>query len=144
MPIVYATISDVASAPGGNADDDTEAMLEFASDMVTHACRNDWYAIDNESKPTQDFVLDAMKRATIAQIIAWQQAKITLADLYAGQATVSVTKTKSNIGSGGIERDAGAIASQDAARVGLVKGLGPRSMRILRQVNLATSAVGLW
>lgn len=142
--IVYATVGDVGATPGAEVDDDTEGMIEVASDLVRFATQNDVYAVDTNSLPTRPEIIEAFKRATIVQVISWQKMGISLTDLYAGQGTVSVTPPESSIGSGSIKRDAAAVSAKDAARVGSTKQLVPRAYKILRNVNMCSAAVGLW
>lgn len=142
--IVYATTADVEAAPGGTVSDDTSAFLQFASDIVRRATMNDLYPTDKDSLPTTDFIKQAMLDATVAQVIAWQQLGITLADLYGGAASIRTTPIKSSIGSGEIDRDPGALATRDKARVALTRSLCQRSYEILRVVNMAGAGVELW
>lgn len=141
---VYATTTDMGAVPGAEIGDDTATMIEFASDLIRQATRNDLYRTDGNLMPMEPFIIEAFKKATIAQVMAWQFGGIRLADLYAGAATLPVGATRTRIGSGEIDRDPAAIAIQNKARLNLITKLCPRSYTILRAINMCSTAVGLW
>lgn len=151
--IVYATLDDLSNTPGYSSGDDDEALLEFASDMVRKATANDVYATDAGALPTDPILIEAMMRATCAQILAWQFATppITLKDLYAGAAATLPMGSQSGIGSASVAfatgtgmKNGGGVGAMQAARNELITCLSDRALVILRNVNMATAAVGLW
>lgn len=136
MPI-YATAAELANFMGAQPDDDINVvpLLRKASLLVQTACRLDCFVTNPIGLADDPDLADAMSNAVCAQVEMWVTAGY---NPIAGAGGQDPRITVSSVDGASISYDTYLTAP---ARNDEINTLCPDSLRILRNVGLASTAV---
>lgn len=138
MPLIYATVDDLAAWTDTTPPGDADVLLREASTLVQAACLADLYDTDPDGYPTDATLRDAMRDATCAQVVFWAVHGI---DPTAGAAGLDAVVTSSGIDGASVSTNAADLAESKTASLG---GVVPTASRILRFAGLASNWVRSW
>ena len=116
MP-VYATSAEYEVFAGGESPDDLARLLERASEVIGDFTKTAWYATDDHGMPTDEDVLEALRKATCAQVEFWM----------AGDEEDDILGPVNKLSLGGMSFE------------GKMQTIAPRAARILRNSHVFRS-----
>lgn len=133
--LIFATTQELETWMQTTAPDNAPVLLREASGMVSAACQCDIYDTDENDKPTDVKLLEAMMEATCAQAEAWSASDMDPTKGPGGQAP---RLTTSSIDGAALSFDTYLTAPD---RNDWVKYIAPSAFRRLRSAGLASSQV---
>ena len=141
MALTYATEADVAEqlAPEP-APDDVDRLLTVASRWVRHATRTAVYDTTSAGLPSDEDLVEAMRDATVEQVLAWVRTGIRPDEGATGAASGVVASKQ--LRSAQIQYAVYAESAKD--RVKVATQLAPAAAMILADAGLLGGHVTVW
>lgn len=141
MSFTYATAAEYTTeAPNGlQTPPQLERLLAKASLMVRHATRHTRYPVTQTGVPSVRAQRDAVREATISQVLAWVEAD--MADVVlTGGATAKGRVESSAINGASVKLD---LSEGKAGRARLLDGLCDEALMVLAEAGLTGGLPGI-